>query len=683
MATRRSPRSSGSDRRSYCSIFSFRSGRLRRSRVVAGASDPPMVVLISAARRRLRPRPGGGGGLGIHPGRELSRARRSPPSSAEPVHAPVPATPLAGGRRSRHCRRMDLLWLGRPAALGCRTRSPLDPDRMRAPSRGHGGPRAVAALSWRRPASAGSWELRLRRRPHGRLGRRTRPLRLPWPPIHLLVEDPSGRLSSRLDRAAVALGYAAAVVTPVWRSEIATIVLAVLVVAVCALSYRRAVGPARRGALSALRAAAAVGLVLVGGAAVASPCRSETRASRPLLALEVTPRGRRWAPRRAALTFVGAGGCHRPVVELGESRSGTTPGRARAGAGRPESRSRLLASERRVFVDSEGRRLALPDPGLRALGDDDRGRKGADRCACPRRGCTRRSGPPGRQFQRRPGSRPRMRPAPRPRYVASSPSSERLDGGSSTWATTSGDASSGGHRGRRVAPERLASSFAEPASPLPQSWRGHRPDPGPARSGARGAAPACARAPSPCSRRSGARGRARVACRAAPVRVEVGPGREPTGRRRGGRLLPLLGGARERRGRLASGVTISVTTGGGRVRVEVEDDGLGGADPAGGTGPAGSRRPGRGARRGSPRREPGRGERASPPRSCWAARRAATVRVSRSSSTGCVAQTNWSPAFIGSTGCSWRSPSSSTEKVKTRICPTLRQLKLMRSPCTE
>jgi signal transduction histidine kinase len=34
----------------------------------------------------------------------------------------------------------------------------------------------------------------------------------------------------------------------------------------------------------------------------------------------------------------------------------------------------------------------------------------------------------------------------------------------------------------------------------------------------------------------------------------------------------------------ASGVTISVTTGDGRVRVEVEDDGLGGADPAGGTG---------------------------------------------------------------------------------------------------
>jgi hypothetical protein len=54
------------------------------------------------------------------------------------------------------------------------------------------------------------------------------------PLIHLLVTYPSGRLSSRLDRVAVAVGYAAAFVTPVWRSEIATIVLGVLLVAVCA-----------------------------------------------------------------------------------------------------------------------------------------------------------------------------------------------------------------------------------------------------------------------------------------------------------------------------------------------------------------------------------------------------------------------------------------------------------------
>ena len=48
------------------------------------------------------------------------------------------------------------------------------------------------------------------------------------PLVHLLVTYPSGRVSSRLDRAAVAVGYAAAVLTPVWRSELATIVLALL-----------------------------------------------------------------------------------------------------------------------------------------------------------------------------------------------------------------------------------------------------------------------------------------------------------------------------------------------------------------------------------------------------------------------------------------------------------------------
>ena len=48
------------------------------------------------------------------------------------------------------------------------------------------------------------------------------------PLVHLLVTYPRGRLSSYLDRVTVGIGYAAAVVTPVWRSEIATIVLAFL-----------------------------------------------------------------------------------------------------------------------------------------------------------------------------------------------------------------------------------------------------------------------------------------------------------------------------------------------------------------------------------------------------------------------------------------------------------------------
>ena len=72
----------------------------------------------------------------------------------------------------------------------------------------------------------------------------------------------------------------------------------------------------------------------------------------------------------------------------------------------------------------------------------------------------------------------------------------------------------------------------------------------------------------------------------------------------------------------AARVAVSVTARDGRVRVEIEDDGVGGADPGRGIRPAGARRPGRDRRRDAPggRAFPGRGH-ASPPRSPSAARR--------------------------------------------------------------
>ena len=470
---------------------------------LAGASDPPMVVLISS---REAPRYGPDSRLRRpwdSSRSASSRARRSPPSSAEPVHAPVPATPLAGGRRSRHCRRMDLLWLGRPAALGAGPGHRLDPRSHAGSSRGHGGPRAVAALSWRRPASAGSWEFRHRRRP-GRLGRRHALYVYRGPLIHLLVAYPSGRLSSRLDRAAVALGYAAAVVTPVWRSEIATIVLAVLVVAVCALSYRRAVGPARRARLLALRAAAAVGLVLVGGAAarLAVPVGDASEPS--LLALEATLcavaggllaglLSPSW--ERAAVTDL--------VVELGESRSGTLRDELARALGDPSLAVGYWLPNDGEFVDSEGR--GCPSrPRLRALGDDDRGRKGADRCACPRRGCTRRSGPPGGSLSGGPARGRECASPGRGAWPARRARASRrriLDVGDDERRRLERRL-----RGRRAAPG--AACRAASRSPLRRSLEAGA---GIDRIQAQLAQALeelrqLARAPSPCSRRSGARG---------------------------------------------------------------------------------------------------------------------------------------------------------------------------------
>src|SRR4029450_10152559 len=66
------------------------------------------------------------------------------------------------------------------------------------------------------------------------------------PLVQLVLTYPSGRTSSRTARAAVAVGYAAAVITPVWRSEVATILLAALLLGVSARDYVEAVGRARR-----------------------------------------------------------------------------------------------------------------------------------------------------------------------------------------------------------------------------------------------------------------------------------------------------------------------------------------------------------------------------------------------------------------------------------------------------
>ena len=63
------------------------------------------------------------------------------------------------------------------------------------------------------------------------------------------------------------VGYAAAVITPVWRSEVATILLAALLLGVSARDYVRAVGRARRARRAALQAVAGLSVVLAGTAA--------------------------------------------------------------------------------------------------------------------------------------------------------------------------------------------------------------------------------------------------------------------------------------------------------------------------------------------------------------------------------------------------------------------------------
>src|SRR6266508_426304 len=184
------------------------------------------------------------------------------------------------------------------------------------------------------------------------------------PLVQLVLTYPSGRPGSRLVRGAVAVGYAAAVVTPIWRNTGATILLAGLLVAVCARDYVRAVGPFRRARLMAVQAAAGLSLVLAGTAAARLLLPPEEVSGPSLLVYEVALcvlavtllAGLLVAPwQRAVVTDL--------VVELGEARSGTLRGELSRALGDPSLEVGYWLPDRAVFVDAEGRVLRLPAPG--------------------------------------------------------------------------------------------------------------------------------------------------------------------------------------------------------------------------------------------------------------------------------------------------------------------------------
>jgi signal transduction histidine kinase len=183
------------------------------------------------------------------------------------------------------------------------------------------------------------------------------------PLVHLVLTYPSGRSESRLVRGAVAVGYAVAI-TPIWRSDGATILLAALLVAVSARDYVRAVGRPRRARRIALQATVGLSLVLSGTAAarlvlpqgdVSGPSLLVYEAALSVLAggllagLLVAP----W--QRAAVADL--------VVELGEARSGTPRGELSRALGDPSLEIGYWLPDRGVFVDAEGRVLSLPGPG--------------------------------------------------------------------------------------------------------------------------------------------------------------------------------------------------------------------------------------------------------------------------------------------------------------------------------
>jgi signal transduction histidine kinase len=184
------------------------------------------------------------------------------------------------------------------------------------------------------------------------------------PLFQLLLTYPSGRRPSRLTGAAIAVFYAAAIITPVWQSEAATILLVALLVGVCGYEYARIVGPARRLRLIALQGAAGLGFVLAASAVVDLVIEPEQASLTSLLAYEVAVVVVAGALLAGLLLGSGEGaGVADLVLQLGQARSRTLRWELARAIGDPALEVGYWLPEAGTFVDAGGATLTLPDAG--------------------------------------------------------------------------------------------------------------------------------------------------------------------------------------------------------------------------------------------------------------------------------------------------------------------------------
>jgi signal transduction histidine kinase len=182
------------------------------------------------------------------------------------------------------------------------------------------------------------------------------------PLAHLLIAYPILRQSSRLAVVALAAGYAAAVVPPVWQSDVATIVLATTLVAVVARGHAVATGRARRERLAALQAAVALSAVLIAGAGARLAVPAGEAVDPALLAYQIV-----LAAIAIALS-VRLRGPAAPVVadlvvELGETRSGLLRGRLAAALRDPTLELGYWSPAASAYLDETGAAVVLPARG--------------------------------------------------------------------------------------------------------------------------------------------------------------------------------------------------------------------------------------------------------------------------------------------------------------------------------
>lgn len=184
------------------------------------------------------------------------------------------------------------------------------------------------------------------------------------PLVDLVLSYARGRRATLVDRAAIGGGYAAAVITPIWQSEAASVALAGCLAGVASASYLRAVGRERRERLAAWQATTFIGLLIAGGATArmfnASQNVRDARVLSQALGLCVLAVAllaglivRPW--ERAQIADL--------VVDLGEAHSGTLRTALARALGDPTLQVGYWSPDAAGYVDEAGRRLELPLPG--------------------------------------------------------------------------------------------------------------------------------------------------------------------------------------------------------------------------------------------------------------------------------------------------------------------------------
>jgi signal transduction histidine kinase len=184
------------------------------------------------------------------------------------------------------------------------------------------------------------------------------------PLLHVTLTYPGGRRRGRAQALTVAAAYLAAAVAPVWRSETLTLVLSLAFVAAAAGHRRGSAGRERRERTYALRATAAVAglLAATAGVRIAVPTALATDlslvmfdAALAVLAIALVRGLLREPWAQTAATDL--------VVELADTRSGPLGHRLARALGDPTLEIGFRATEGDGYVDAAGRPLTLPPPG--------------------------------------------------------------------------------------------------------------------------------------------------------------------------------------------------------------------------------------------------------------------------------------------------------------------------------